>query len=251
MYHILDVLHEYIPDDHSRQATSKYFADRLLKPGNTIRQVMDLGCGAGSSLDYFREKNPAINWVGLDIVRSPDIESRIEVWGEFVLYDGIHMPFDDNQFDLIYCSQVFEHVRRPADLLQEVYRVLRPGGYFVGSTSHLEPFHAHSVWNYTPYGFSLLIEEAGLRLVEFRPGIDALTLIIRRGFRGAMLFSRWWERESPLNLVISLCGKVMRKRPAWINAVKLVFCGQFCFLIRKPGATSPHRNQRRNSHHRV
>lgn len=234
-----DLLKEYIPNDHSRQVVSKYYTEYLFRQNNKIRQVMDLGCGTGNSLDYFRRKNPRIRWVGLDIEKSPEVDLRTRTDGEFYTFDGIHIPFDDDHFDLIYCNQVFEHVRRPINLLKEVRRVLRPNGYFIGSTSQLEPYHSYSLWNYTPYGFCLLIKEAGLQLVEMRPSIDALTLIIRCGLRTPKFFSRWWEKESPLNLVISFFGKVMRKRPEWINAKKLLFCGQFCFLARKSDATSP------------
>ena len=233
-----DLLNEYIPNDHSHQVTSKYFTEHLFRQDNNIRQVMDLGCGVGNSLDYFLRKNPNARWVGLDIEKPPEVESRTRTAGEFHTFDGIHIPFDDNHFDLIYCNQVFEHVRHPSDLLKEVHRVLRPNGYFIGSASQLEPYHGHSLWNYTPYGFYLLLEEAGLQLVEIRPSIDALTLIIRHGLGKAEFFSRWWAKESPLNLIIGLFGKVMRKDPAWINAVKLLFCGQFCFLVRKPDPTS-------------
>lgn len=230
---MLSELKKYIPDDHSRQVTSKYYLEELFRQDSNIRRVMDLGCGAGDSLDYFREKVPGIKWIGLDQEKSPEVESRTRSDGEFYTFDGTHIPFPDNLFDLIYCHQVFEHVRHPVDLLNEVRRVLRPNGYFVGSTSQLEPSHSYSLWNYIPYGFYLLLEETGLQLIQIRPGIDSLTLIIRHGFHRSRFFSRWFEKESPLNLLISFTGKVKHWRPARINAWKLYFCGQFSFLAHK------------------
>ena len=226
-------LKNYIPGDHSRQVTPEYFLEHLFGQDDDINVVMDLGCGAGSSLDYFRRKKPGIKWLGLDLERSPEVEARTRAEGEFCTYDGMHIPFADDHFDLIYCKQVLEHVRYPLDLLKEVHRVLRTGGYFVGSTSQLEPYHSYSLWNYTPYGFCCLMEEVGLQVVEIRPGIDALTLIIRRGLAEPGFFSRWWMHESPLNLAIGYSGKAMRKSPQWINLIKLLFCGQFCFWVCK------------------
>ena len=113
-----DLLSEYIPDDHSCQVTSNYFTECLFRQDNNIRQVMDLGCGVGNSLDYFREKSPGVRWIGLDVEKSPEAESRTRTDGEFHTFDGIHVPFDDNYFDLIYCNQVFEHVRYPVALLK-------------------------------------------------------------------------------------------------------------------------------------
>lgn len=232
-----DLLNAYIPNDHSRQVKSEYFVDSLLGKGNKIRKVMDLGCGLGKSRDYFMKKSSNIKWVGLDVEESPEAQQQIGNHQDIHTFDGIDMPFEDNYFDLIYCNQVFEHVRHPHKLLCEVYRVLGPNGFFVGSTSQLEPFHSLSMWNYTPYGFYLLLDEASLQLKEIRPGLDAFTLILRRALGSPGFFSWFWNIESPFNMIIALAGILMRKNPAWINLVKLLFCGQFSFLAYKPEIT--------------
>ena len=234
MHRIESLLKKSIPNDHSIQVSSDYYLDYLFKQNEPIRIVLDLGCGAGHTQDYFRGVDNDINWVGIEIETSPEVIPKGRTDGAIQLYDGIHMPFDDNCFDLIYCNQVLEHVRYPSTVLKEVSRILRPGGYFVGSTSQLEPYHSYSTWNYTPYGFSLLVEEMGLQLVEIRPSIDSLTLIVRRGLGRPKFFMRWWQHESPLNAAIGLLGKAVGKEPAWINAMKLLFCGQFAFLVYKP-----------------
>lgn len=230
---VSQLVNRYIPTDHSRQASSEYYVAWVFRNRHNVRRVMDLGCGTGDSSHFFRRKNPGVTWVGLDVKQSPEVKARKRTDAIFVTFDGIHIPLESNSFDLIYCRQTLEHVRYPMALLREVHRVLKPGGYLVGSTSNLEPYHSYSFWNYTPYGFCCLIEDVGLQPVEIRPGIDAITLIMRRGLRSPGFFRIWFIRESPLNLAISLVGKLMRKRPAWINAVKLLFCGQFCFLVKK------------------
>ncbi len=95
---------KYIPNDHSRQVTSTYFIDHVFAAMDKIETVMDLGCGAGNSLDYFRKKNPNVRWSGLDIESSPEVESRTRTDGDFYKYDGVHMLFHDNHFDLIYSN---------------------------------------------------------------------------------------------------------------------------------------------------
>lgn len=226
-----DLLVEQIPQDSSQQIDSEYYIDYLLK-ANTQLEVLDLGCGEGNSEAKFKAYGDDLQWFGLDIDESPEVNSRTRE-GNFYTFDGINIPFEDNRFDLIYSNQVFEHVRYPEALLKEINRVLKPGGYFVGSVSYLEPYHSFSFWNYTPYGFKEIAVEAGLEVVEIRPSIDALTLIVRRILGAPKFFSRWWKQESPLNFLISVAGKVTRKDSASINAIKLMFCGQFCFLTRK------------------
>lgn len=216
-----------IPGDHSRQT----LADAYARPA---RRVLDLGCGAGDSVDLFRSLDPGVEWVGADIERSPEVAARVRGDAEFVTFNGEHLPFSEGRFDLVYCKQVLEHVRRPGALVAEVARVLAPGGLFAGSTSQLEAFHSLSVFNPTPYGFVVLGEDAGLEVVELRPGIDGLTLVAWRALGMPRFFARWWARESPLNRVIELAGRASRLDARTRNQVKLTLCGQFAFLARRP-----------------
>ncbi|HZG49031.1 MAG TPA: class I SAM-dependent methyltransferase [Thermoleophilaceae bacterium] len=224
-----ELLGARIPADHSRQT----LADSYARPA---ARVLDLGCGAGGSVDLFRSLAPAVKWVGADIAGSPEVAERTRTDAEFVTFDGELLPFDDASFGLVFCKQVLEHVRRPEPLVGEVARVLEPGGLLVGSTSQLEAFHSRSTFNLTPYGLLLLVEAAGLELVEVRPGIDGLTLVAWRALGMPRFFGRWWARESPLNRVIEAAGALARLDARTRNQVKLTLCGQFCFLAARPRA---------------
>jgi len=214
-----------VPNDYNHQVNSWDILGNILGSEQGIYQVMDLGCGDGSSVNYFRTKAPYVTWFGLDLKNSSGLKAWLERDASFCIFDGINIPFRNDGIDMVYCHQVFEHVRYPTELLREVLRILRPGGFFIGSTSHLEPYHAYSVWNYTPYGFWLLLQDEGFQVLEMRPSIDALTLIIRRVFRCHPFFSRWWTEESPLNQCINVVGRIMRMQPADINLLNYCFVG--------------------------
>ena len=223
-----------LPTDTARQVSASYYARRLAAGLPAGAMVLDLGCGTGVSVDLFREVAPHLRWVGVDVEHSPEVDARVRTDGEFLSFDGIHIPLPDNSVDLIYSRQVLEHVRHPEQLLVDVARVLKPGGSFVGSTSHLEPYHSFSYWNFTPFGFKRLIVETGLTLTEIRPGIDSVALI-QRAYRGNDPgMNRWFAEESPLNQEID--GWAAEKKLTVQQAAyrKLAFCGQFCFWVQKP-----------------
>jgi SAM-dependent methyltransferase len=251
---LLDALGQIVPSDHSRQARAEDCIElrlgaspaapgaehALVQPGSGQSwRVLDLGCGDGESVDRFRAVDPGVRWVGLDLEDSPEVRARRRTDAEFVTYDGVAIPFGDASFDLVYCRQVLEHVRHPEPLLNEVRRILVPGGWFCGSTSQLEPYHSLSVWNFTPAGLCILMRAAGLEPVELRPGIDGLALISMRLFGSSPprpvqhLFDSWWARRSPLNALIDGYARVSSMDSRQATATKLVLSGTFTFTARR------------------
>jgi SAM-dependent methyltransferase len=233
------LIYEFLPDDTSRQTHALREALRALDraPANGDRvTLLDLGCGDGRSYDAFSVRNLEVRWVGMDVMDSQEVILRPSRSLPFCAYDGIQLPLRDNSVDMSYSRQVFEHVRHPEELIREVYRVLKADGIFVGSTSHLEPFHSRSYWNYTPYGFCVLLREAGFRSIVVRPGVDSLTLIGRRYLsyvKLADLLEPFFTFESPMNALLEVGLRVLRQPTKRRNAIKLVFAGQFCFLAQK------------------
>jgi SAM-dependent methyltransferase len=242
---LLALLDGMIPADHARQMIAEaYIGAELGRPAGRSWRVLDVGCGPGFSVDVFRMRDPEVDWIGLDLPDSPEVRTRTRADARFETFDGVTIPFEDDQFDLVYCKQVLEHVHRPVPLLREIRRVLAPNGWLVGSTSQLEPFHSLSVWNYTPFGFAELAAEAGLTLIEVRPGVDVFTLLGWRLFGARRCFARWWGGQSPFNRAIDAVGRVRGLGPQELNATKLVFCGQFTFLARPSSAVGPARDRR-------
>ena len=225
---LLEVVGDAVPREPVHQALADDYIPRIASGS-----VIDLGCGAGDSVVQFRNVDPSVRWVGVDVESSPEVASRRRTDAEFVTFDGVHLPFADASYDAVYCKQVLEHVREPGPLLAELARVLRPGGAFAGSTSQLEPFHSFSTWNYTPYGLKLLLEAAGLELEEVRPGIDSLAVIVNRGVGMRRVTRRWWAVESPLNRIAVAFGRARGLEPRQVNAIKLLLCGQFAFMARR------------------
>lgn len=191
-------LWDIVPDREARQYSSQVLISKLKESWSGARlRVLDLGCGDGKSIDWFKGCGLDVDWKGLDIEDSPEAKSRKRTDGEFRSYNGVDIPFDDSSFDVVFSNQVFEHVRHPETVLREICRVLCKGGIFMGSVSYLEPFHSYSLFNFTPLGWYTINVENGLTPTLLAGGIDALALI-RRSLRFAEAGENIWTC-SPLN----------------------------------------------------
>jgi ubiquinone/menaquinone biosynthesis C-methylase UbiE len=172
-----------LPEDDTSQFNIESLTAKYHSLINNPSCVVDIGCGAGNSIDFFRSLMPKVQWIGVDIEGSPEVMSRTRGDGIFLNFDGINLPLPDKHADILFCKQVFEHVRYPEKLLMEMNRVLKDDGIVFGQTSHLEPYHSFQYWNFTPWGFKKIIEDSGFLMFQIRPGIDGLTLV-RRTYEG-------------------------------------------------------------------
>lgn len=83
-----------------------------------ISENLNLGCG-----DRLFESTEAVAWINLD---------KFDREGVHVVSDiEAPLPFTDNSFHLVLASHIIEHVANYDQLVQEIHRVLKPGGVFV------------------------------------------------------------------------------------------------------------------------
>ena len=85
-------------------------------------------------------------------------------------YSGDILPFSDQSYDIVLCSQVLEHSFNPEQLLAEMYRVLRPGGFVVLSIPFLWPEHEmpFDSQRYTSPGLKSILEKVGFTKVTLK-----------------------------------------------------------------------------------
>lgn len=100
-------------------------------------KILDVGSGYGS-LIFNLYKLGYTNVYGID-VRLESIkkgkESYLEITDRINYYEGDHIPYDDNSFDVVIMFDVIEHIPGVNDFLKkQVYRVLKSGGNFIFQT---------------------------------------------------------------------------------------------------------------------
>jgi SAM-dependent methyltransferase len=95
------------------------------------RQVLEVGCGAGVDLARFARGGADVT--GVDVAASAIALARAnfdqqQLRGRLEVADAEHLPFADATFDLVYAHGVVQYTANPQALVDECYRVLRPGG---------------------------------------------------------------------------------------------------------------------------
>jgi SAM-dependent methyltransferase len=132
--------------------------------------VLEIGCGGGQMRSYLESKQ--FQYVGTDIVKTR-VEEYLQLHGgPDLLCDSHFLPFKDATFDLVYSAAVTEHLACPYLAAQEVARVLKPGGYYLGNVSFLEPWHDDSFFHMSPLGVLELLTQADFDIVHIWPGKD-------------------------------------------------------------------------------
>ena len=142
--------------------------------------VLDIG-GWDFYLTARRRGVPHTNWTTLE----PDANCALGIEDErfrLVEGDGCSMPFNDGRFETVLCIQVLEHVFEPIRMVQEIARVLQPGGcaiILVPQTAnlHLAPYHYQ---NFTRFWLLSAMERAQLQIVELLPLGGAWSTIAAR-----------------------------------------------------------------------
>lgn len=116
------------------------------------KAVLDLGCGDGAITPKFLDKG-AEHVIGVDIDEKAIGRARTKYATARVSYyvsEVDYVPLPDDSVDTIVCYDVFEHVARPAVLLEDCRRVLRVGGeMLIGTWGWYHPFAPH-LWSTLP-----------------------------------------------------------------------------------------------------
>jgi ubiquinone/menaquinone biosynthesis C-methylase UbiE/uncharacterized protein YbaR (Trm112 family) len=132
------------------------------------QNILEIGCGGGQSRHWFQEQGH--QYIGVDISKTRIHQWLQEFGGPDLLCDAHFLPFRNQQFDVVYASAVTEHLACPILAFQEIMRVLKPGGYFLGNVSFLEPWHDDSFFHLSALGVIELLTEAGFEIKCVWPG---------------------------------------------------------------------------------
>lgn len=130
-------------------------------------KVLDSGCGSMPYKELILSNKEVTEYIGLDIASALNYE---EVKADF-LWDGIQMPFENDSFEVVFSTEVLEHVPNPELYLTEVKRVLKPGGMFFFTVPFLMSLHEvpNDYYRYTPFALEMIFKKVGFESVSIKP----------------------------------------------------------------------------------
>jgi len=118
--------------------------------------ILDFGCGS-QSVDRLKD-----NIIHLDATQYPYVD---------IVNTTDQIPFKDNTFEIVISQAVFEHVNKPKEMMQEIFRVLQPGGTLILDTAFMQPLHGdpHHYFNMTLPGLKSILTNFDIIDMGVRP----------------------------------------------------------------------------------
>ena len=123
------------------------FIDKMMEFGgidpktDSTAKVLDVGCGFGGTSRYLARKlgpNAEVTAITLSpqqVKRATELAVEQTTWNaKFMVQDALNMSFPDNTFDIVWACESGEHMPDKKKYIEQMLRVLKPGGKFVMAT---------------------------------------------------------------------------------------------------------------------
>lgn len=178
-------------------------------------KILDFGCGSKPYKSFFS----FTEYIGVDFENEGHGHANEPI--DF-FYDGKTIPFGDNYFDSILCSEVFEHIFNLDVIINELNRVLKKDGNILITC----PF----VWNeheipfdyarYTRFALESILQKGGFKIIEFSKAGNFITVMTQlvclyffnnyKGFWRKFFLLRWFYKLS-FFLMPNVIGVVLNR----------------------------------------
>lgn len=221
-------------DEQWRLLGARYKAEHIenVCKGYHFNKVLEVGAGDGSILHFLDQWKFAPELHALEISKSgvghiqakkiPSLHSVQE-------FDGYHIPFPDDSFDLVILAHVLEHVEHERLLLRELKRVAKyqvievPRDYRFGVDTRMKHFLDYGHINlYTPTSLRFLLQSEGFCILAddsslIHPEVTKFNAFINQKKSPSLFAKLKIEMEYQLKRCLGMLGGKKQKEK-WANA---------------------------------
>jgi ubiquinone/menaquinone biosynthesis C-methylase UbiE len=107
--------------------------------------LLDIGCSTGYMTKLYGDFFERVTGIDIDekaINHAQEKNSNANV--AFQVGDSMNLKFSDNSFDVVTCTHIYEHVPDANQLMAEIYRILKPGGFcYFAAGNRIKFMEAH------------------------------------------------------------------------------------------------------------
>jgi ubiquinone/menaquinone biosynthesis C-methylase UbiE len=153
-------------------------------------KILDIGCGDSPYRQLLSAEET--EYIGIDIIDSASFDYNNS---DIIPFNGKEIPFAQEHFDAVICTEVLEHVSHFQSLVDEIFRVMKPGAIGFITIPWSARFH------YIPYDY-------------FRYTPSCLKIIFQK-FNSITIYSRGSDITSITNKLIVLWFRNMTITPQW------------------------------------
>lgn len=195
----------------------KFFQEKMLKIFTEKKTILDIGGGLRTGVSKGNRMDKKNAWLEEYIKRVDyKVMDKVVAYGPDLVGDVQKMDFFDNSWEAVICIAVLEHVEEPQRAVQEIYRVLKPGGFCFIYVPFLYYYHPmkdyyNDYYRFTYYGVKYLTRQ--FSQVEIQNVRGALSSV-------ANLLPIFSKRAGCFNWLDRVLGKVGSKQTSGYN----IFC---------------------------
>lgn len=169
------------------------------QPDAAPLRLLDFGAGVGNSVPYVRKYFPGARLTCLDLSQRSLMvaDKRFPAAAEYVHFDGVHLPFEPEHFDIVFAMVVFHHIPHEEHLalFKQLQRALRQGGnLFIFEHNPYNPLTVRVVNSCAFDENAKLIKAGALRSNLLRAGFSTARTRYRVFFPHALRALRPLER---------------------------------------------------------
>lgn len=171
-------------------------------------EVLDVGAGGN---DRYSNMFKYDKYLKMDVHEGDNVD---------VVGSAESIPFTEESFDSVVCTQVFEHLARPHICAKEIYRVLRKGGYAVITVPQMNELHEepYDFFRYTKFGLEQLFSDVGFKMIECNQRGGFFTTIAQMKIRYCIDRFHLYDREV-FGKIFNLFAKIYGVLVMWLDGI--------------------------------